>query len=83
MLKGWQLKSRNMTTMAIVALGVALIRSVLKLMEPTLPKAFQVYALGDIKIGFLAYNVFISLSIRCSRNHIFAAGSPDGHRISG
>ena len=69
-LAGWQLKSRNMTTMAIVALGSSMNKvcsqadGVWGVSYGMLPEAFQVYALGDIKFGFLAYNVLISLLLR-------------------
>ena len=69
-LAGWQLKSRNMTTMAIVALGSSMNKVCSQadgrwgVSYGMLPEAFQVYALGDIKFGFLAYNVLISLLLR-------------------
>ena len=60
-LAGWKLRARNMTAMAVIGLGSIMNKissiadSLWGLPFNKLPKEFQVYAVGDVKVGHLLY----------------------------
>ena len=69
-LAGWQLSKTGMLPLALITVGMAMNKAVScadgkwGLRWSQIPPALQVYALGDIKMGYLTYNVLISLLIR-------------------
>ena len=69
-LAGWRLESRHMTSMSMIALGAPMNNVCSKgdnswgLRYQDLPHSLRVYAMGNIKFGFLTYNVLISLFLR-------------------
>ena len=68
-LAGWQLSKTGMLPLAIISVGMAMNKAVSVadrkwgLRWSQIPPALQVYALGDIKMGYSTYNVLIFLLI--------------------
>ena len=69
-LAGWQLSRSGMLPLAVITVGMVMNKVVSRadgkwgLRWSQIPPALQVYALGDVKMGYLTYNVLISLLLR-------------------
>ena len=67
---GYKFHSKNMTTMGVQILGTLLNKNVSTgdnlwgLRWSEIPAALRCYALGDIKFGFITYNVLVGLLLR-------------------
>ena len=69
-LAGWELQYRHMTAMSMIVLGgtmnkvCSIADSLWGISYRKLPDALKVYALADIKFGFMTYHVLMSLLLR-------------------
>jgi len=69
-LAGYKFHARNMTAMGVQVIGTLLNKNVSTgdnlwgLRWSMIPKALQCYALGDIRFGFITYNVLAGLLMR-------------------
>ena len=69
-LAGWRLEARSMTAMSMIALGGAMNKmcsagdGTWGLKYSSIAEPLQVYAIANVKFGFITYNVLISLLMR-------------------
>ena len=69
-LAGWQLSRSDMLPLAVITVGMVMNKVVVMadgkwgLRWSQIPPALQVYAIGNVKMGYLTYSVLISLLLR-------------------
>ena len=69
-LAGWRLEARDMTALSLITIGGTLNKICSRadgcwgIRYQEIPESLQIYAIADVKFGFLAYNILISLLMR-------------------